>query len=92
MPSFHPMPNIEIQRIKVNTGVPDEDGALVFADGYLVAVLVQLSAVHHHLEGQWFIELATGLTHSPPGAKFADLEGASDWVAAHVRQRRSAES
>lgn len=68
-----------LQSVRVATGT-DEEGMLVFLDGRLVAVLVQLSEVHDGLAGAWFLETGYGPLAGPDHSTFADLQAALDWI------------
>ncbi len=70
---------LTLQRIRIAAG-PDEEGALVFADGRLVAVLVRLSAIHADLEGDWFLETGYGPLSGPDHHTFASLDTALEWM------------
>ena len=52
---------LTFQAVQVANG-HDEEGRLVFAEGRLIAVLVQLSGLHEEqgVEGQWFLETGYG--------------------------------
>ncbi len=72
---------LTLQPVRLATGSDDENGCLVFADGRLVAVLVQLSDAHEGLAGHWFLE--AGLHRrldEPVEPTFADLEAAQGWL------------
>ena len=68
-----------LQSVQVATGT-DEEGMLVFLDGRLVAVLVQLSEVHEGLAGAWFLETGYGPLAGPDHSTFADLQASLDWI------------
>jgi hypothetical protein len=71
--------------VRVDTGSPDEDGCLMFADDRLVAVLVQLSVEHNSgLAGKWFLEHAFGSLDDPERPVFEDLDAAERWVASRL--------
>ena len=71
---------LRFQPVQVATGSYDTDGQLVFADGFLVAVLVRLSDDHDDLAGKWFLEAGFGrvVTMGPP--LFADIDKAQSWI------------
>lgn len=69
-----------LQPVQVGTGSYDIDGHLVFADGLLAAVLVQLSGFHEDLAGMWFLEAGFGLVSSAAQPTFADLDEAQTWI------------
>lgn len=79
------MVRVAFQPVKVLTGSPDTDGMVVTADGYLVAVLVRLGAMHDELEGSWFLEAAMGVSGRPPGDVFDSIDDAIEWIGSHVR-------
>ncbi|WP_407530069.1 hypothetical protein [Methylobacterium oryzisoli] len=58
----------------------DQKGLLVWADGRLVAVLVQLSAEYGSNAGKWHLEAAFGRVSHPKAGIFADLNEAQDWI------------
>ena len=76
---------LDLQPVRVQTGLDDEEGRLVFADGRLVAVLVRLSEQHEGLAGMWFYEHGFGPFNGPAHPTFKTLEAAQ----AYVEQRRS---
>ena len=67
--------------MQVATGSRDTESHLVFADGYLVAVLVQLSDEHVDEAGVWFLEAGFGTVGHPAVPTFADLDEAQDGIA-----------
>ena len=75
-----------LEPVQIQTGSADEEGRLVFADGWLVAVLVRLSAQHGSLAGHWYYEHGFGPFNGPTHPIFATLEAAQDWM--HQRQGR----
>jgi hypothetical protein len=72
--------SLHLQPVHVGTGDHDTDSHLVFADGFLVAVLVQLSDVHGAEAGMWFLEAAFGRIQHPSAPKFDDLDAAQAWI------------
>lgn len=55
------MVEVRLIETQVNTGSADQNGCLAFADGKLVAVLVELSGEEHgEQRGKWFCEAAFG--------------------------------
>lgn len=75
----HPM-ILNLQPVQVATRSDDAESQLVFADGFLVAVLVRLSKQHGADAGKWFLEAGFGPVDpiSPP--IFADLFAARAWI------------
>ena len=71
---------LRLQPVQVGTGSYDVDGQLVFADGLLAAVLVQLSGFHEDIAGMWFLEAGFGLVSSATQPTFADLDEAQTWI------------
>ncbi|MHC2109367.1 hypothetical protein [Methylobacterium sp. CM6246] len=72
--------NLRLQPVHVATKSDDIHSQLVFADGFLVAVLVRLSDQHDDDAGKWFLEAGFGrvdLNHPP---LFADLDDAQAWI------------
>ncbi|MCJ2069679.1 hypothetical protein MKK75_12915, partial [Methylobacterium sp. J-030] len=74
--------------VHVATGSDDTDGQLVFADGFLVAVLVRLSEQHDAFAGMWFLEAGFGLTAVRSAPLFANLDAAQDWIEGHLSSKR----
>jgi len=74
--------NMTLEPILVATG-DDCEGRLVFRDGWLVAVLVQLSAQHDEQEGFWYLEKGFGALDGPDLPSFESLEQATAWIADH---------
>ncbi|MHC2088895.1 hypothetical protein [Methylobacterium sp. CM6244] len=66
--------------MQVATDSNDTESHLVFADGFLVAILVQLSEQHEHEAGKWFLEAGFGRVHHQNAPKFANLDVAQDWI------------
>jgi hypothetical protein len=75
--------NLVLQPVKVRTG-EEEEGRLVFADGWLVAVLVQLSDAHEDEAGCWFLEKGFGRLDRPDPPVFRDLPTAEQWIKEHL--------
>jgi len=71
---------LNLQSVQVATRSDDAESQLVFADGFLVAVLVRLSEQHGADAGKWFLEAGFGPIDpiSPP--VFMDLAAARDWI------------
>ena len=55
--------SLHLQPVQVATGSNDTESHLVFADGFLVAILVQLSEQHEDEAGSWFLEAGFGRVH-----------------------------
>jgi hypothetical protein len=79
---------LHLQPVRVATSSEDSDGQLVFADGFLVAVLVQLSDQHGAFVGMWFSEAGFGLTAVMSAPLFLDLDAAQDWIERHLSIKR----
>jgi len=73
--------SLQLQPARVATGSADTESWLVFAGGFLVAVLVQLSEEHGEDAGKWFLEAGFGRLDDPNQPKFADLDEAQEWIA-----------
>ena len=73
--------SLTLQPVRVATGSADEDGRLVFADGRLIGVLVQLSAEHGEIGGQWFVEASFDRLDGTEHPTFQDLGEAKRWLA-----------
>ena len=69
------------QAVQVANG-HDEEGRLVFAEGRLIAVLVQLSGLHEELSvaGQWFLETGYGRRLTGEHPTVPDLSAAGEWI------------
>lgn len=72
--------SLYLQPVQVATGSNDTASNLVFADGFLVAVLVQLCEQHEEEAGRWFLEAGFGRVHHPHPPTFANLEEAQGWI------------
>jgi hypothetical protein len=72
--------SLRLQPVQVATGSYDTEGQLVFADGFLAAVLVRLSGFHEDLAGMWFLEAGFGRVDDPCARMFADLDEAQGWI------------
>ena len=77
---------LRLQPVQVGTGSYDVDGQLVFADGLLAAVLVQLSDYHEDIAGMWFLEAGFGWVDTPTRPTFADLDAAQAWIEQQLAQ------
>jgi hypothetical protein len=67
---------LKTQPVQVATGSSDHESRLVFEDGLLVAVLVQLSTDHASDAGKWFLEAGFGRADDPHAPVFDNLEDA----------------
>lgn len=72
--------SLYLQSAPIATGSGDTEGQLVFANAFLVAVLVRLSDDHEQDAGKWFLEAGFGQLDDPARPKFADLDEAQDWI------------
>jgi hypothetical protein len=58
----------------------DSDGALIFRDGVLIAVLSRLGPHHEDLAGVWHVEAVFGGRNSiPPHQHFPDVAAACSY-------------
>jgi hypothetical protein len=71
---------LRLQPVHVATGSQDTESQLVFADGFLVAVLVRLSDDHEDAAGSWFLEAGFGRVDTATPPTFADLDEAQNWI------------
>lgn len=76
--------NLTLEPILVANG-EDCEGRLVFRDGWLVAVLVRLSAQHDEQEGFWYLEKGFGALDGPDLPSFEHLDEAIAWIADHFK-------
>lgn len=74
--------DLTLQPILVATA-EEGDGRLVFHDGWLVAVLVRLSAQHDEHAGFWYLEKGFGPLDGPDLPSFESLDEAKTWIADH---------
>ena len=72
--------SLRLQPVHVATGSHDTESQLVFADDFLVAVLVQLSDDHEDAAGMWFLEAGFGPVDTAIPPTFADLDVAQSWI------------
>ena len=72
--------SLHLQPVHVETGSHDTESQLVFADSFLVAVLVHLSEEHEADADKWFLEAGFGRVDHPNAPKFAELDEAQDWI------------
>lgn len=72
--------NLRLQPVQVATKSDDTDSQLVFADGFLVAVLVRLSEQHEDDAGRWFLEAGFGPIDLNCPPLFIDLDEAQTWI------------
>ncbi len=71
---------LRLQPVQIATGSYDIEGHLVFADGFLAAVLVQLSDFHDDMAGMWFLEAGFGSVDTVIRPTFTDLDEAQTWI------------
>ncbi|MEL6062231.1 MULTISPECIES: hypothetical protein [unclassified Methylobacterium] len=71
---------LSLQPVQVATQSDDAESQLVFADGFLVAVLVRLSEQHGADAGKWFLEAGFGPVASICPPVFPDLAAARVWI------------
>lgn|ERR1700712_622091 len=71
---------LSLQPVQVATNSDDSESQLVFADGFLVAVLVRLSEQHGEDAGRWFLEAGFGPVDPVLKPHFADLGEAQAWI------------
>jgi hypothetical protein len=76
--------NLRLQPVQVATGSDDQESRLVFADGFLAAILVQLSRQHAEDAGKWFLEVGFGRVDDYTAPIFADLGEAQGWIEARL--------
>lgn len=72
--------SLRLQPVQVALKSDDAEGQLVFADGFLVAVLVRLSEQHEADAGKWFLEAGFGPVDPLFPPLFADLDDAQGWI------------
>lgn len=72
--------SLHLQPVPIATGSGDTEGQLVFANGFLVAVLVRLSEDHGDDVDKWFLEAGFGRVDDQSGSTFADLDEAQEWI------------
>ncbi|KMO10585.1 hypothetical protein [Methylobacterium platani] len=72
--------SLHLQPVPIATGSNDAESRLVFADGFLVAVLVHLSDDHEEDAGKWFLEAGFGRVDDQSQPKFVDLTEAQAWI------------
>lgn len=78
--------SLRLQPVHVATGCHDTESQLVFADGFLVAVLVHLSDDHEDVAGMWFLEAGFGSVDTTTPPTFADLDDAQSWIEQRLAQ------
>ena len=71
---------LNLQPVQVATQSDDAESQLVFADGFLVAVLVRLSEQHEADAGKWFLEVGFGPVDRICPPIFPDLAAARLWI------------
>ncbi len=72
--------SLHLQPVQIATGREDTESQLVFADGFLVAVLVRLSDQHEGEAGRWYLEAGFGPVGNLTPPTFADLDAAQTWI------------
>jgi hypothetical protein len=73
------------QPVRVAAGGGDQEGCLIFADDWLVAVLVRLSQAHEALTGRWFLEAGFGPLATKHNMIFEDLHDAEAWISRRLK-------
>lgn len=71
---------LSLEPVQVATNSDDAESQLVFADGFLVAVLVRLSEQHGADAGKWFLEAGFGPVNRVAPSLFEDLGAARLWI------------
>jgi hypothetical protein len=75
------------QAVHLGPGTPDRDGVLIFHNGDLAAVLVQLTPeTHDGLGGQWFLEAGFGCCVDRNAPLFESPEAAEGWIGQQMRE------
>lgn len=77
--------NLRLQPVQVATGSDDQESELVFHEGFLVAVLVRLSAMHGTDTGKWYLEAGFGRVDDLHAPLFANLDEAQIWILDQLR-------
>jgi hypothetical protein len=72
--------SLHLQPVHVGTGSQDTESYLVFADSFLLAVLVHLSDEHGADAGKWFMEAGFGRVDHPNPPMFENLDEAQAWI------------
>ncbi|GJD82118.1 hypothetical protein GCM10007886_29440 [Methylobacterium gregans] len=72
--------SLHLQPVRIATGTPDTESQLVFADGFLVAVLVRLSDDHGDMAGMWYLEAGFGPVEYSFPPTFTNLDEAQAWI------------
>ena len=75
---------LHLPPVQVATGSDDAESRLVFDDGFLAAVLVQLSDQHAEDAGKCFLEAGFGRVDEYAAPLFDDLGEAQTWIEAHL--------
>jgi hypothetical protein len=78
---------LHLQPVQIATGSSDAESRLVFANGFLVAVLVRLSEDHGEDAGKWFLEAGFGRVDDQSQPKFIDLDDAQAWIQQRLNGR-----
>lgn len=73
---------LTVQHVGLANG-EDCEGAFVFADGLLMAVLSRLSLQHGNSQGRWFLECGFGAV-SGCHEEFQDIAAATAWLESHA--------
>jgi hypothetical protein len=76
--------SLRLQSVQIATGSDDMESRLVFDNGFLVAVLVQLSDEHQNEAGRWYLEAGFGCVDDTYPPTFADLDEAQAWIAGQL--------
>jgi len=76
--------SLHLQPVQIATGCEDQESQLVFHEGLLVAILVQLSDLHEADAGKWFLEAGFGRVDEPCPPVFAEIGDALAWISAKL--------
>ena len=73
---------------RIRTDSDDSNGVLLFDDGELVAILIELADESHgDQRGRWIVEAIFGVQRARNSKTFARASDAADWVSENVNQR-----
>ena len=82
------MPRTSAYQARIRTDSGDNQAILLFDDGALVAILVELADVSHgDRRGEWIVESVFGLYQARSRTSFPSASDAAGWVTDNINHR-----
>ena len=77
--------SLHLQPVRIATGGDHTESHLVFASGFLVAILVKLGEQYEDEAGRWFLEVGFGPVNRINPPTFINLDEAQIWIELRLR-------